>query len=268
MAGFWETILPGGLGAYGYDELMGKFDDQSDQITQWFNQMMGGLDERTQFQPWSVTSSLGTARGGPGGMSMQLSGPQQRIQNQMFSQGQDMLARASEDPTMREQDIYGRIRDMQMPGEQRAYNEMNDAAFRQGRTGMGTAQYGGTPEQLAFAKAQAEARNSASLGSMGQAQQELMNQYQMGSGMMGLGYQPQQQLLQQAGMGLNNQQLAQQAQMNNANLWAQLGLGGITADTNMANVQGNAFGNMMMSMMPILAGGGSALDDLFAGWFG
>jgi hypothetical protein len=86
--------------------------------------------------------------------------------------------------------------------------------------------------------------------------------------MMGLGYQPQQQLLQQAGMGLNNQQLAQQAQMNNANLWAQLGLGGITADTNMANVQGNAFGNMMMSMMPILAGGGSALDDLFAGWFG
>jgi hypothetical protein len=86
--------------------------------------------------------------------------------------------------------------------------------------------------------------------------------------MMGLGYQPQQQLLQQAGMGLNNQQLAQQAQMNNANLWAQLGLGGITADTNMANVQGNAFGNMMMSMMPILQGGGSALDDLFADWFG
>jgi hypothetical protein len=44
--------------------------------------------------------------------------------------------------------------------------------FNQGRSGVSTNMYGGTPEQLAMAKAQGEAQNSASLAAIQQAQAE------------------------------------------------------------------------------------------------
>ena len=63
---------------------------------------------------------------------------------------------------------------------------MEERLAAQGRLGVQTAQFGGTPEQLAFGKAQAEARNAAMLQAMGQAQAEqaqLANQAQMFTGM-------------------------------------------------------------------------------------
>jgi hypothetical protein len=44
--------------------------------------------------------------------------------------------------------------------------------FNQGRSGVSTNMYGGTPEQLAMAKAQGEAQNQASLAAIQQAQAE------------------------------------------------------------------------------------------------
>jgi hypothetical protein len=72
---------------------------------------------------------------------------------------------------------------------------------------------------------------------------------------------PMQQLQGLGGMGLNNAQLMQNAQMNNANLYAQLGLGGITADTNYGNMLGNAFGNMVTAGSGLLGGIGGRMDQ-------
>jgi hypothetical protein len=69
----------------------------------------------------------------------------------------------------RETDIYGRLRAMQTPEEERQRMELEQRLFAQGRGGVQTAQYGGTPEQLAMAKAQAEAQNQAGLMAMQQA---------------------------------------------------------------------------------------------------
>jgi hypothetical protein len=69
----------------------------------------------------------------------------------------------------RETDIYGRLRAMQTPEEERQRLELEQRLFAQGRGGVQTAQYGGTPEQLAMAKAQAEAQNQAGLMAMQQA---------------------------------------------------------------------------------------------------
>ena len=82
---------------------------------------------------------------------------------------------AGQDPAQRETDVYNRIREMQLPGEQRQMEQMNSNLFGTGRGGMFTSAYGGSPEQHAFGKAQAEARNQASLQAMGQAQNEMMN---------------------------------------------------------------------------------------------
>ena len=264
MAGFWETALPGGLGAYGYSQLMGDLDDQRQDLKTGMADLQSGVDQRTQFQPWSIKSGLGSAgTDAQGNMSMQLSPAQQAIQGQLMGGGANLMGVAHQgamDTTGREQEIYDRIRAMQTPGEERGYNQMNQAAMRQGRTGMGTAEYGGSPEQMAFAKAQAEARNTAGYQSMGQAQQEIGNQFNWGQGMLQQGYQGQEQLRAQGALGMENAGMAQDAQMNNASLWTQLGLGGMTADTNMGNVQGNAFGNMISAMMPVAAGAGSGID--------
>jgi hypothetical protein len=54
----------------------------------------------------------------------------------------------------REQDIFQRMRTAMSPEEERQRLEMEQRMAAQGRLGVRTAQFGGTPEQLAMAKAQ------------------------------------------------------------------------------------------------------------------
>lgn len=87
----------------------------------------------------------------------------------------------------READVYSRIRAMQAPEEQRQDLALRDQLFAQGRGGVSTAQYGGTPEQLAREKARAEAMNSASLQAMSQAGVEMGQDLSQAQGLTGLG---------------------------------------------------------------------------------
>jgi hypothetical protein len=75
-------------------------------------------------------------------------------------------------PEQRQGDIYESIRATQRPEEQRQNLALEERLLGQGRLGISTDAYGGTPEQLAMAKAQAEAGNSASLMARQQAMAE------------------------------------------------------------------------------------------------
>ena len=87
----------------------------------------------------------------------------------------------------RETDVYNRMRAMQAPEEQRQQLALEERLFNQGRMGVQTNMYGGTPEQFALSKAQAEAQNQASLMAMQQAQKEQQQQAALGSQFAGLG---------------------------------------------------------------------------------
>lgn len=77
------------------------------------------------------------------------------------------------DPTTtREADVYERIRATQRPEEERQRLALEERLAQQGRLGVRTAMFGGTPEQLALSKAQEEAQDRASLAAMQQAQAE------------------------------------------------------------------------------------------------
>jgi hypothetical protein len=100
------------------------------------------------------------------------------------------------------QSIYDQIRGMQSPEEERQRLALENRLAAQGRLGVQTAAYGGTPEQLAMAKAQEEARNSAAYQAINQADQLATSQQaraaQLGQlGMAGT----------QAQQGLTSQQL-------------------------------------------------------------
>jgi hypothetical protein len=268
MASFWSDLLGGGTQLAGYGAMLDKVGDYKDDTATSISNMQDKVGGMTSFQPWGVRSGLGRTDYADGDLSMKLSDRQKGYYQQQGDGAADMFSRATMDPAQRESDIYERIRAMQRPGEQRGYDSMNAGMFGSGRGGMSTGAYGGSPEQHAFGLAQAEARNTASFGAMGQAQQEMQNYAGIGQQMFNNQYTPWQQMMGQAGMGSNQAELAQRGQLEGANMWSQLGLGGITADTNYSNIQGNAFGEMIKSLGQMGSGAGGALDSLDGGVWG
>jgi len=72
----------------------------------------------------------------------------------------------------REQEIFNQLQAVQQPGQERERLAMEQRLFNQGRGGVQTSQYGGTPEQFALSKAQEEARLGASVQARQLANQE------------------------------------------------------------------------------------------------
>lgn len=108
------------------------------------------------------------------------------LQSQVQQQAQGMLGSLGGSTADREAEVYNRIRAMQSPEEQRQQLALDEKLAAQGRLGISTAQFGGTPEQLALSKAQEEAKNSAALQAMQQAQSEQQQAYGQATGLAGL----------------------------------------------------------------------------------
>lgn len=104
-----------------------------------------------------------------------------------FDLGEELMTSAGADMAQREQDIYERIRATQTPEEQRERLALEERLASQGRLGVRTAMFGGTPEAMAMEKAQAEARNTAMLQAMDQAQKEQAQQAEQAQAFTGLG---------------------------------------------------------------------------------
>ena len=83
-----------------------------------------------------------------------------------------LLSQVTGDRGAREQAVYEQLRAIQAPEEERQRIALQEQLQAQGRTGLRTAQFGGSPEQFALAKAQEEAKNRASLMAMQQAAAE------------------------------------------------------------------------------------------------
>jgi len=207
------------------------------QAQQFASQLASELPGMTAFKPFTVTSGTSQVQATPEGgfnigLSPQALANQQALQAQAdYYMGQPVqglsqlgalgtqtgdlasqfLSQAGMSTAGQEQDVYNRIRAMQSPEEQRQRMALEERLFNQGRGGVSTNLYGGTPEQLAMAKAQAEAQNQASLMAMQQAQAQQLQQADLGQRFGTLSGQ-----LAGTGMGL------QQAQQ-------QLGLGALGA---------------------------------------
>ena len=120
--------------------------------------------------------------------------------------GSGLLAQAQqalqgESPTA--SSIFDQIRATQQPEEERQRIALENRLAAQGRLGVSTAAYGGTPEQLAMEKAQAEARNNASYQAIQQADQLATSQQARAAqlGQMGLSAEQVQAQLDSEGFG-------------------------------------------------------------------
>ena len=141
------------------------------------------LDPQQAAQQQQLQALTGSLLGGMGAVAPDVSG----IQEQALGGVGGFLTGAMAPMAQREADVYERIRATQRPEEQRQQLALEERLAAQGRTGLRTAQFGGSPEQLALAQAQEEAKARASLGALGQAQAEQMQQAGLAQSMFGLG---------------------------------------------------------------------------------
>ena len=112
---------------------------------------------------------------------------QEAAAQQAFGLGRQFMGQAGMPTGAREQAVYDRIRATQLGEEERQRLALEERLFAQGRGGVRTSMFGGTPEQLALAKAQESAQNQAALMAMQQAQQEQQQQAALGAQYAGLG---------------------------------------------------------------------------------
>jgi hypothetical protein len=123
---------------------------------------------------------------GPGSLQSE----QARIQGMLL--GQDIGTA--------QQDIFSNLQAMRAAEQERQRTALEERLFSQGRSGVSTAQYGGTPEQLAFEKAIQEQQSADALMARQQALAEQQQRAGLISQALGLGGQ-QQALQSELGLG-------------------------------------------------------------------
>jgi hypothetical protein len=268
MAGFFESMLPGLGSMYGYKELMDNVQNQRGDIRQFLGMggvkdLLGMTKEQGGFTPYGIKGGgIGQVHFGKDGMHLGgLTDRQKSIRRQMFTQGQGMLERAYEDPTSRTQSIYDRMRAAQQPGRDRQQAQLQQQMHAQGRGGIRTQAYGGTPEQLAMQKALAEQDDQSYLSALSQVNQEQAQQAQLGHGMLEQGYRPIETLMEKAKLGLGYGSQLQQGQQGMWNNYLNLALGGMGTDVQLQNIKAQMMANMMNAAVPMAQGVGSRLDS-------
>ena len=155
--------------------------------------LIGQAQRATEFKPFTITTPTGTgAIGSSGGLTLGLSPEQMAMQQQLGGfttsafdvlgtpesrrqEQEAVIGMLTQDPSQRaarESDIFGRLTAAQQPEQERARLELEQRLANQGRLGVQTAMYGGTPEQLALQKAIQEQQANTAISAMEQARAE------------------------------------------------------------------------------------------------
>ena len=190
-----------GLNIAAVTDAMGRLSGIGEGLAEGARRIGSEAQEDSQFRPFTITTGFGGVRTTPeGGFTTKLSPQQQArqdalsgitggllggftgagipdvsgIQEQALGGVTGALTAAQAPMATREADVYERIRATQRPEEQRRQLAL---------------QFGGSPEQLALAQAQEEAKNRAALSALQQAGSERQQDLAAAQGMFGLGQQ-------------------------------------------------------------------------------
>ena len=184
----------------GYDRL-GRVGEQAYDAYTGEGGLADELRGMSEFQPYTVTSATGSQFGmglgenGEMDYNLNLSGTEQDLQNEQMRRAESMFALAEQNPAAREQEVFQRMMDSINPQRERERYALEQRLQGQGRLGVQTSMFGGTPEGLAMAKVQEEDYSQNMLGAMDFAGAEQTRQAALGTGMLANAYIPQAQLL-------------------------------------------------------------------------
>jgi len=223
------------------------------QSQQQAGQIAQQASEAAAFQPFSVRFGTSTTQVGPEGVTSMLADPLANVQGGLIEQTQQAMGQA---PTTAES-LYGQIRAVQTPEEERQRIELENRLAAQGRLGVQTAAYGGAPEQFALAQAQEEARNRAALSAMEAAPGLEAQRIQNITGLLGAAFVPQQQSIQAIQPALDAARIQQAARQGQTEALYRGGIAGLEAQA----AAGTAAANVEAARTQALA---NALSGMFA----
>jgi len=327
--GFFSKILSGlgninlgdltstGLNTAAITELMGRLGGIGEGLSQGARQIGSEAQTASQFKPFTVTTGFGDVKTDEtGGFQTQLTPAQQArqqalsgitggllgsytgvggpdvsdIQRQALGGVTGALTAAQAPMATREADVFERIRAVQRPEEERQRLALQEQLQSQGRTGLRTAMFGGSPEQFALEKARAEAQNTASLAAIQQAGAERQQNLGAAQGLFGLTGQaaglpalleasqlqnigaglgleatPEQLLLSTLSPAINIASLADMGRRSGAGLQAEAGISGLEALAQTELGRASALRDLYGGILG--AAGGSGNSSLFSQLF-
>jgi len=214
------------------------------------------------FQPFTVTSGMGGVTGGPTGTTYTLSPEQQAMQQQLFGGAGQLFGQAQMPTADREAEVYRRIRAAQAPEEERQRLALEERLAQQGRLGVRTSMFGGTPEALAMEQAQSEARDRAILVAMQQAQEEQAQQAQLGGEFLKQSYAPQAALLSALSPAINIASMADVARRQQGEYALETALANLSGKVGQQAALGSLYGSMFSGAGGLLGGLTSAGGDI------
>lgn len=250
LSGLLGVGATGALANYGLRETEQAGRDASSQL----GTLAGQIRSDLQFKPYTVTTGTGSTVSSPTGTTLNLSPEMQALQQQLMTGAQSLFNTAAGPVQDRAMSITQMLEEAAAPSRQREYLALENRLFQQGRGGVQTAQYGGTPEQLAFAKALEEQRAMNALTGRQQAIGEQTQAFNVGAGMFGQSFLPQQQMLLAQQGAMAPMELAARFQTQQAVTGAELGQAGAEAELQ-SSQQANALRQIYLQ---------EALKGLFA----
>jgi hypothetical protein len=303
-------FLQGAGSIYGTNEGIQAQRELGTQAMQRAETAATDIAQQTQFKPFTLTSAIGGATTTPeGGLGFMLSPEQQALQQQLTGLGTSSLSflgdpasREAEQTAVinmlrqggggaREAEIMQRLQAAVSPEQERQRMALEERLLGQGRLGVATNQYGGTPEQLALEKAIAEQQAGLGVSAMEQAraeQQQQASQTLAGLqetrarlGMLGdvglsslqQSYAPTQNLAALMSPALGVSDIASAGQRQGAQLGASMLQAGLTAQqaaqqqaTGLEQARLQALSNILLGQQGVGGAGGST--GLFEGLLG
>ncbi len=245
--------------------------------------LAGAMEERLAFQPYTVTTTTGSDFGMmqrperviaagtqlPSGAiapadivipaqmeyELGLSPEEKKLQDAQIARAGMFFEGAATPTASREQQVYERMMKGMAPQRERDRLALEQRLAGQGRLGVRTGMFGGTPEQLALAQAQAEAENQAYLNAMQFAGEEQERQARLGTGMLAAGYVPQAQLLGAVQPGMTAAERRRQAISEATGAYGETYASGIQALLQSALAQANIAGGVGGRMTQASLGG-------------
>ena len=273
MALNFTDLAAGSVIGYGLWDQLDRYDDIAEGIGEGFGDLSNQIIEGTQFTPFSVSGYGGGADvSSTGDINVNLDPTQQAQAQNLTGYADNLFASAAGDQMGRVGDAYDRIRATQRPEEERQFLNLEGRLQAQGRAGLASDAYGGSPEMFGFEKARGEAMNSASLAALSEARAQQNQDAMIGTQFQSNAYMPQAQMLNLLNPGLQAAGLSQAGQMAGMNSAAQLGSEAMRGQINAEKIRADLMNNLFQTAGGVIgaqgsAAGGDPLKDAFNwGW--
>jgi hypothetical protein len=208
IGGLLGNLAQAGGTFYGFDKGLSDSKAIGDEAISLANTFSDKSTALSKFKPFALTSNMGSVAttldaSGNAQTNMSLSDSLQSGQDAAFAGANKFLNLGTEDLATRETDVFNKLEGMMAPDRERDRLALEQRLFNQGRTGVSTSAYGGTPEQLAMQKAIEEQRAGSAVSAMGIAKGDQAQNIGFVSELAKTAMLPQEQLNELAKLGIN-----------------------------------------------------------------